>query len=198
MFYSLTGTVVHIDENTAALSCGGVAFLCQCSAWTLRSINSGEDVTLYTHLSVREDALELFGFIDKAERECFRLLIGVTGVGPKAALSILSAMTPQSLAVSIASGDVKSITRAQGVGPKIAQRIVLELKDKLSAELPGSKADDGSALVAAMSVSGENEAVEALVMLGYSRSEASVAVGRLDDGLSTEELIKQALRSLAR
>lgn len=197
MFYSLTGTVVHTDENTAAISCGGAAFACQCSAWTLRSIRLGEGVTLYTHLNVREDALDLFGFIDKAERDCFRLLIGVTGVGPKAALAILSAMTPQSLAVSVASGDIKSITRAQGVGPKLAQRVVLELKDKLSAGLPGGSEDD-SALSAALSVSGENEAVEALVMLGYSRSEASVAVGRLDDGLTTEELIKSALRSLAR
>ncbi|MBQ2812810.1 MAG: Holliday junction branch migration protein RuvA, partial [Clostridia bacterium] len=121
MFYSLTGTVVHTDETSVALSCGGVAFRCYTSFNTLRKIAStGETVTLYTYLAVREDALDLFGFADTDELDCFKILIGVSGVGPKAGLAILSQLTPDKLALAVASGDVKAITAAQGVGPKIA------------------------------------------------------------------------------
>ena len=199
MFYSLTGKIVHTDENGAAIDCGGVAFYCSASMNTLKRVGApGGTATLYTYLNVREDALDLFGFYDRSELECFKLLIGVTGVGPKAALSILSQFEPDRLALCIASGDAKSITRAQGIGPKIAQRVVLELKGKLSAGFAGTvSADIGAAGIASASGNCE-EAVSALEMLGYSRSEASVAVGRLDSALSAEELIKQALKNLAR
>lgn len=200
MFYSLTGTVVFTNENSIALDCSGVAFLMSTTHTTLaQCAGIGEAQTLFTHLNVREDALDLYGFADRQELDCFRALIGVSGVGPKAALAILSALTPDRLAVCIASGDVKSITAAQGVGSKIAQRVVLELKGKLDG-LAGTAAAMGSAAAAQKaftSYTGE-EAVDALVMLGYSRSEASIAVGRLDGSLSTQEMIKQALKQLAK
>ena len=199
MIYSLTGKVVHTDPSGVAVQCGGVAFYCAASLNTLRHIAAvGAEVTLYTYLSVREDAMDLFGFYDLQEQQCFKLLIGVTGVGPKAALAILSALSPEQLALCIASGDVKSITRAQGVGNKLAQRVVLELKDKFKADTSAAFGTDVAA--AGVSSASENceEAVSALEMLGYGRSEASVAVGRLDSSLSAEELIRQALRALSK
>ena len=122
MIYSLTGKVIHTDVSGAAVQCGGVAFYCAASMNTLRHIAVGEETTLFTYLSVREDAMDLFGFYDRQEMQCFKLLIGVTGVGPKAALAILSALTPEQLALCVASGDVKSITRAQGVQQARAAR----------------------------------------------------------------------------
>lgn len=200
MFYSLTGTVVFKDISSVAVDCNGVAFLMSVTQTTLSKLpREGEAATLFTHLNVREDAMDLYGFADKWELDCFRLLTTVSGVGPKAALSILSALTPDRLAVAIASGDVKAITSAQGVGAKIAQRVVLELKGKLGDIAADSAAmgDAAAAGKAAVGYAGE-EAVEALVQFGYSRSEASVAVGRLDPSLSTQELIKQALSRLAK
>ena len=197
MFYSLTGTVVHTDESSVAVSCGGVAFRCYASFNTLRKIGStGETVTLYTYLSVREDALDLFGFADTAELDCFKILISVSGVGPKAALAILSQLTSDKLALAVASGDVKAITAAQGVGPKIAQRIIAELKEKLAPFATGVAAVEIAEVTAAVSTGSGNDAIEALMSWGYSRTQASVAVGKLNPGLSTEELIVQALQIL--
>ncbi|NLA76825.1 MAG: Holliday junction branch migration protein RuvA, partial [Clostridiales bacterium] len=134
MFYSITGNIICSDETGVAVECSGVGFRCMTTFNTLRRLGPvGSKVTLYTYLNVREDALELFGFYELQELDCFKLLISVSGVGPKAALAILSELTPDRLALCIASGDVKSVTRAQGVGPKIAQRVVLELKDKINA-----------------------------------------------------------------
>ena len=198
MFYSLSGEIVHSDANSFALSCGGVAFRCLSTRATLSKIGGrGDFATVYTHLNVREDALDLFGFSDENELDCFKLLIGVSGVGPKAALAILSELSPDKLALCIASGDAKSITRAQGVGAKLAQRVVLELKDKLAANLPGGVAADVEA-AAAIAGGEAEEAVAALVMLGYSRSDAAAAVGRMDANLSAQDYIKQALKVLAR
>lgn len=200
MFYSLTGEVVFMDTTSVAIQCGGVAFNCKATFNTLREIGAvGETVTLYTYLNVREDALDMFGFYDKDELDCFKLLINVTGVGPKAALAILSQLSPDRLAVAVASGDSKSITKAQGIGPKIAQRVVLELKDKLKAYIT----DDASRKVAAaenVAASGGvgEEAVEALQMLGYTKSDASAAVGKLDPTLTVDNMIKQALKLLAK
>lgn len=198
MFYSLTGNVVYTDETSVALSCSGVAFRCYTSFNTLCKIGSiGETVTLYTYLSVREDALDLFGFYDTAELDCFKILIGVSGVGPKAAIAILSRLTPDKLSQAVATGDVKAITAAQGVGPKIAQRIIVELKDKLAPFATGVSSVDFSSVSAVNSSSGGSDAVDALMALGYSRSEASLAVGKLDQSLPVDELIKQALMKLA-
>ena len=197
MFYSLTGSVVFTDESSVAISCSGVAFRCYTSFNTLCKIGStGETVTLYTYLSVREDALDLFGFADTAELDCFKILIGVSGVGPKAALAILSRLTPDKLSQAVASGDVKAITAAQGVGPKIAQRIIVELKDKLAPFASGSSAVSFSD-VSIPNVGSGNDAVDALMSLGYSRSQASLAVGKLDQSLPLDEMIKKALSGLA-
>lgn len=199
MFYSLTGNIIYSDLNSVAVECSGVGFKCFTTMNTLRKIGgNGDKVTLYTHLNVREDALDLFGFADTYELDFFKLLISVSGVGPKAALAILSELNPDKLALCIASGDSKAITKAQGVGPKLAQRVVLELKDKVKGI---AHEDNGcydlTAAEAATSSAAGSEAVSALMVLGYTQSEAATAVGKLDQSLSVEEMIKQALKSLA-
>lgn len=199
MFYSLTGKLVYQDTNSVAVDCNGIAFQCNASLNTLRNIGSdGDTVTLYTYLNIRQDGVDLIGFHNKEELETFKMLISVSGVGPKAALAILSELTPSQLAMAIANSDFKTITRAQGVGPKAAQRVVLELKDKIAKNLTPSDIADGLGTVAAAPVRGGNgpEAVSALVMLGYSQSEASSAVSKIDGSLSVEEIIKQALKGL--
>lgn len=199
MFYSITGKVVAIEESFAAIECSGIAFQCMTTLNTLSKIaKTGETVTLYTYLNVREDAMDLFGFYTQQELACFKQLISVSGVGPKAALAVLSQLSPDKLALCVASGDVKSITQAQGVGPKIAQRIVLELKDKLSKSLSSEdfSAAEAFAVSSAPTNSNLSEAVEALVMLGYSRSEAASAISKLDNKLPAEELIRLALKAL--
>ena len=200
MFYSITGKVVYSDTQSVALETGGVAFKCSTTLNSLKRIGErGNTATLYTHLNVREDALDLFGFYTEQELECFKLLISVSGVGPKAAISILSELSPEKLALSIATGDSKAITKAQGVGPKLAQRVVLELKDKLAKglELPADTPEIQAAGVAAAEGNAA-EAVSALTMLGYTQSEAALAVSKLDGSLPVETLIKQALKQLAR
>ena len=196
MIYSLTGEIVAVEPNGFAIQCGGIAFFCFSTMNTMTKIGmKGASTTVYTYLNVREDAMELYGFATQNELDAYKQLITVSGVGPKAALAILSAMTPDQLALSIASGDVKAITKAQGVGAKIAQRIVLELKNKFSTDLT---AEQSEVVAAVQSAAGSdfNEAVEALIQLGYSRSEAAAAVGKLDKSLPVEELIKLALKSL--
>ncbi len=201
MFYSITGELVYSDTSIAVVSCSGVAFQCNITFNTAKKLGpTGSTVTLYTHLNVKEDALDLYGFYGKDELDAFKMLISVSGVGPKAGLSILSEFEPARLMMCIATGDYKSITKAQGVGPKVAQRVVVELKDKVAKSVNGaSSAEDfeAAAVVAANSgKSNVSEAVSALVMLGYSQSEASIAVGKVDPSLSTEEIVKLALKKL--
>ncbi|MBQ5825669.1 MAG: Holliday junction branch migration protein RuvA [Clostridia bacterium] len=198
MFYSLTGSVIYTDESSVAISCSGVAFRCFTSFNTLCKIGSvGETATLYTYLSVREDALDLFGFADVAELDCFKILIGVSGVGPKAGIAILSRLTPDKLSQAVASGDVKAITAAQGIGPKIAQRIIVELKDKLAPFSSGVSAVELGDVVPNIASNTEKDAVDALISLGFTRSEASLAIGKLDKNLSLDDMIKQALLGLS-
>lgn len=199
MFYSLTGNIIYSDLNSVAVECSGVGFKCFTTMNTLRKIGgNGDKVTLYTHLNVREDALDLFGFADTYELDFFKLLISVSGVGPKAALAILSELDPDKLALCIASGDSKAITKAQGVGTKLAQRVVLELKDKVKGITHEDNGGyDLAAAEAATSSAAGSEAVSALMVLGYTQSEAATAVGKLDQSLSVEEMIKQALKLLA-
>lgn len=200
MFYSLTGKLVHMEPGMVAVECGGVAFKCSTSMHTQKNMpRIGEVTTLFTHLNVREDALDLFGFSSKNELNCFKMLTGISGVGPKVALAILSEMTPEAVAMSAAAGDSKSFTRANGVGPKLAQRIVLELKDKVKkmavsgGDMQLSAGDTG---VVSASKNAE-QAVQALCVLGYTQSEAAEAVAKLDSALSTEDLIRLALKSMA-
>ncbi len=199
MLYSITGTLVYADASSVAVECNGVAFRCAVSLNTLEHMpQRGGTVTLYTYLNVREDALDLFGFYDNSELEMFRMITSVSGVGAKYAMSILSEFDPDRLRIVIASGDAKSITRANGIGNKLAQRIVLELKDKVGG-MNSSAVDDTVAMVGAVSASqNAAEAVEALVSLGYSQSESSLAVGRLDSELPVEELVRLALRAMSK
>lgn len=200
MFYSLTGKIIHTDETSVALLVGGVGFKCFTTRSTLAKINASQNAeeTLFTYLNVREDALDLFGFYTNEELDAFKLLLGVSGVGPKAALAILSELTPDSFAVAVASGDTKAITQANGVGPKLAQRIVLELKDKIASVsfISEESSNISSAVSQASSKSNTQEAIQALTALGYTQTEASVAISKLDGSLSVEDLIKGALKNM--
>lgn len=198
MIYSLRGKLIHKEQGLAVVECAGVGYACRTTYSTLSQINIDSEVFMYTYMSIREDAAELFGFSRKQELACFKQLLSVSGVGPKAALSILSDTSPEQFAVSVASGDYKRFTKTKGVGPKLAQRIVLELKDKIGKEQLGLTGTVQSFEAAASTESGSvGEAVSALVVLGYSTTEAAQAVSKLDSSLSTEELIKQALKSMA-
>ena len=200
MFYSLTGKIIHKDEQSVALLVGGVGFKCFTTRSTLAKINASNnhEETLFTYLNVREDALDLFGFYTNEELDAFKLLLGVSGVGPKAALAILSELTPDSFAVAVASGDTKAITQANGVGPKLAQRIVLELKDKIAnvSFISEESSNISSAVSQVSAKSNSQEAIAALTALGYTQTEASVAISKLDQSLSVEDLIKGALKNM--
>ena len=197
MIYSLTGEIIAVDQNGFAIQTGGVAFFCFSTMNTLQKVGmKGSKATVFTYMNVREDAIELYGFYTSNELDAFKQLITVSGVGPKAALAILSVMTPDQLALNIASGDAKAITKAQGVGTKIAQRIVLELKNKFSTDLTQEQTDIVAAIQSADTSADLSEAIEALIQLGYSRSEAAAAVSKLDKALSVEEMIRLALKSL--
>lgn len=200
MFYSLTGKLVHMEPSVAVIECGGVAFKCLTSMHTQRSLpRIGETATLYTHLNVREDALDLFGFSSKNELNCFKMLTGISGVGPKVALAILSELSPEGVAVAAASGDSKSFTRASGVGPKLGQRIVLELKDKFGKGTAEFSAGSLSASVpAVMGKGNRGEAVAALAALGYSQAEAASALSDCADTMSVEDMIRAGLKKLSR
>ena len=201
MFYYLNGTVAEIAAGLAVIDCGGVGYACATTNYTLSQLKKGERARLYTYLHVREDIFELYGFASQQELNSFKMLIGVSGVGPKAALAILSATTPQNLALSIVTGDEKALTAAPGIGKKIAQRIILELKDKLARESAATGLDfsGGNAGKAASFTSKAGEAAAALSVLGYSAQEAAAALKGLDtDALSLEELIRQALKRMAR
>ena len=197
MIYSLTGEIIAVDQNGFAIQTGGVAFFCFSTMNTLQKVGmKGSKATVFTYMNVREDAIELYGFYTSNELDAFRQLITVSGVGPKAALAILSVMTPDQLALNIASGDAKAITKAQGVGTKIAQRIVLELKNKFSTDLTQEQTDIVAAIQSADTSADLSEAIEALIQLGYSRSEAAAAVSKLDKSLPVEDMIRIALKSL--
>ncbi len=200
MLYSVRGTLVHREPNRAVVECGGVGYLCSITMNTARRLpDIGSEVMLYTMLTVREDAVDLFGFADRDELSCFKMLTSVNGVGPKAALAILSELTPDRVALSAATGDHKAFTRAQGVGPKLAQRIVLELKDKVGMSTTDTGLTASSVPTGSISASrSAEEAVGALTMLGFTASEAAAAVGKLDSSLSVQELIRLALKSLGR
>jgi len=199
MFYSVRGKLIHMDSSTAVVECGGVGYNCQTTMNTLKNLRLGDEVTLYTYLNVREDAMELFGFSAKTELETFKTLIGVSGVGPKAGLAILSELSPEQVAMAIATDDIKTITRAQGVGKKIAQRIVLELKDKLAKSLSSEDTSLPSAAAAANTAMGNiPKAIEALGVLGYAPADVSGILATMDSALPVEQLIAQTLRQMGR
>ncbi len=199
MFYYLSGTVAHIGLNLAVIDCGGVGYACMTTTTTLSTLKKGEKGRLFTHLNVREDGVELFGFAGQDELNLFRLLLGVSGVGPKAALSILSASTPANLALSIITGDEKALTVAPGIGKKIAQRVILELKDKLAKDqafVSTGETYSGTG-VTVIPENKLSEATAALAVLGYSAAESAAALRGIDmENLTLEQIIKQALKAM--
>lgn len=200
MIYSLKGKLTVKDMNFIVVECAGVGYGCRTSYNTVSQLgNIGDETTVYTHMNVRDDNIELFGFASLQELNCFKLLISVSGVGGKAATSILSDVTPESFAFLVASGDSKAFTRTKGIGAKTAQRIVLELKDKISAEsLSGISAKSAvSAPVSDVNTSSVSEAMEALMVLGYSQGEIAPLLRKCDPDLSTQELIRETLRLIA-
>lgn len=200
MIYSIRGKLIHKSDGLAVVECAGVGYACKTSYNTLSQIETDKEVLLYTHLAVREDDISLYGFARKQELKCFEELISVSGVGGKAALSILSSVTPEKFALLVASGDYKAFTKIKGIGTKGAQKIILELKDKIQKEV-GSVGDSEISDSGNVTMSGNtniSEAVSALCVLGYSQSESFEAVSKLDGSLSAEELIKQALKSMAK
>lgn len=202
MIYSLRGKIIAKELGFAAIECAGIGYGCRISYNTAAQLGEvGSEAFLYTHLYIREDVVELFGFADRQELNCFRMLISVSGVGPKAATSILSDVTPERFAFLVASGDSKAFTRTKGIGAKTAQRIVLELKDKISAEsLSGSVSEDAARIanISRGAVSDSvTEAIEALLVLGYSQGEVAPIIAKLDQSLSTQELIKETLRIIS-
>lgn len=199
MLYSVRGKLIHTTSSSAVVECGGVGYNCQTTLNTLKTLKLNSEVMLYTYLNVREDAVELFGFATKTELDTFKTLITVSGVGPKAGISICSVMSPEQIAMAIATDDVKSITMAPGIGKKTAQRIVLELKDKLA---KAATADNGLSAVTAVAdnaVTGNiPKAVEALSVLGYSASDVSPVLATMDSSLPVEQLISLTLKQMGR
>lgn len=201
MFYHISGELVLVESNTAVIDCNGVGYSLTVSLNTQSYLkNPGQKVKLYTHFSVREDGVELFGFYDLEERDIFKLLITVSGVGPKAAINIMSALTPQSFVSAVMNGDTKLISKAQNVGAKTAARIVLELKDKLAKTVTASDSEDG---ISALNIPNASEKIaeaqNALIVLGYKQSEAVAALRGIDVGkMELEDIIREALKRLMR
>ena len=197
MIYSVRGKLTHIENNLAVVECAGVGYAVRTSAVTISRLpEMGEETTLYTYLHISENSIDLFGFADQGELNCFKMLLGVTRVGPRAALSVLSSVPAEQFALAVASGDAKTLSRAPGLGMKTAQRIILELKDKISKEQAAAGISMPEIPLMSSS-SNASEAINALVVLGYTQSEATGVITKLDPELSVEDMIKQGLQKLA-
>ena len=197
MFYSLKGILTHVEPSFFVVECGGVGYKCYTTLTTQRSLpKMGQEIKVYTYVHVREDAMDIYGFATVMELNCYKMLTGVSGAGPKVGLAILSELTPEQVATSIATNDSKALTRAAGVGPKLAQRIVLELTDKVKKmDIDDSVVIPKQGVVSASSNAGE--AVNALTVLGYSPTDAAAVVAKFDSALPVEELIRLSLKAMA-
>lgn len=199
MIYYVSGSVSILEPGLAVIDCGGVGYGCRISAYTSAQLKLNTTARLFVTESIREDAHDLYGFSSKEEQRCFELLTAINGVGPKAALSILSATTPQQLAMAVVMGDEKALTAAQGVGKKIAQRIILELKDKLAKEQGSFDAGSGAVAVLPVQNNKAGEAAAALAVLGYGSQEISAALKGIDmEALPLEEIIRQSLKKMVK
>jgi len=199
MIYSVRGKLIVKELNLAVIECGGVGYACRTTYTTISKLGeTGSEATLYTYLYVREDMVELFGFSSQQELNCFKMLISVSGVGPKAALAILSDVTPEKFAMLVASSDSKLFTKTKGIGAKTAQRIVLELKDKIAKDAAaGVSTAEIAAVSSADGYTSISEAMEALIVLGYTQGEVMPILAKLDESLPAQDLIKEALRAMA-
>ena len=200
MFYYLDGTVAEILPQMAVIDCGGVGYACKTTNYTLSELKKGQRSKLYIYLNVGDGIFDLYGFSSQNELNSFKLLIGVSGVGPKAALAILSTGTPEALAMAIATEDEKMLTAAPGIGKKIAQRIILELKDKISKESNDTWDLSGMKTPMSPAISDKAaEAAQALAVLGYSSQEIQMALKGVDvEGLPLEEIIRQSLKKMVK
>ena len=200
MLYYVSGTVAVLEPGLAVIDCGGVGYGCRVTAYTAGQLKLNQNARLYITESIREDAFDLFGFISREEQRCFELLTSVNGVGPKAALAILSSGGPQNFTLAVMTGDEKMLTAAQGVGKKLAQRIILELKDKLAKEQASFGPDTGGSVpLTVLPNDKAKEAGAALAVLGYSGSEVAAALKGIDiDTLPLEEIIRQALKRMVK
>ena len=197
MFYYIEGELAHIEANFAVLDCSGVAFGIHVTNNTIARIRLGEKTKLYIYSYIREGIFDLYGFGEPSEKRSFEMLISVSGVGPKAALSILSSGTPEALAMAIITGDEKVLTIAPGIGRKIAQRIILELRDKVAKEMQGLEYPDLGIAVGSAATGKRSDASAALAVLGYGNAEIIHALKDVDcDALTLEEIIKLALRAM--
>lgn len=197
MIYSLKGIFLKAESNFLVIECAGVGYKCLTSFYTQSKLKDkiGDEIIVYTYLNVRQDAVDLFGFVDEQELECFKSLTSVSGIGPKAALAILSQYSADQVVSMVISGDSKSLTAAPGIGAKTAQRIVLELKDKLSKIIDSERYSNHDGGFVASS-SNHSEAIKALSALGYSAQDVTPVVSSLDPSTSVEELITLALKSM--
>ncbi|MCD7800851.1 MAG: Holliday junction branch migration protein RuvA [Ruminococcus sp.] len=197
MIYSLKGILIYKEQSIAVIECGGVGYSCKITQNTFLQLkNINEEQFLYTYMSVREDSIELFGFATQEELSCFKLLISVNGVGAKAGISILSELTPERLVLAVSSGDSKAISKSKGVGTKIAQRIVLELKDKIAKEDIAITGESFSSGDMPTNTSNFEDALQGLMALGYSQSEILPIVKRLNGDLSTSDIIREVLKHM--
>lgn len=196
MLYYVSGNVAVLEPGLAVIDCGGVGYGCRITAYTAGQLKLNTNARLYITESIREDAFDLYGFISREEQRCFELLTGVNGVGPKAAMSILSSGGPQNFTLAVMTGDEKLLTAAQGVGKKIAQRIILELKDKLGGSAMELDFSAGTAAAAPQPSNGAAMAQAALQELGYSAAEINAALKGVDPKASTEDMIRYALRAM--
>ena len=200
MIYCLTGKIVKKSLNAVVLSCGGVGYYTQCPASVAGALPGvGQETTLYTVMSVTENDVSLYGFATEEQQACFEMLTAVSGVGPKVGLAILSVLCPDRVVLAISAGDHKAFTAASGVGAKLGQRIVLELKDKVGKGLAtGLGLADASGTAAPAATGGVAQAIAALTGLGYTGSEAAQAIARLDPSLPVQELIRLALQGIGK
>ena len=197
MLYYVSGTVAVLEPGLAVIDCGGVGYGCRVTAYTAGQLKLNQNARLYITESIREDAFDLYGFISREEQRCFELLTSVSGVGPKAAIAILSSGGPQNFTLAVMTGDEKMLTAAQGVGKKLAQRIILELKEKIGGSSMELAFSAGAAPAAPAQTGGAAAmARAALQELGYSPAEISAALKGVDPNASTEEMVRFALRAM--
>ena len=199
MFYHLEGTVAEFGQNLVVLDCNGIGFALNATVNTISQLRAGERAKLYVAEAIGENNFDLFGFADKSEKRSFEMLVSVSGIGPKAALSILSYNTPAGLALSIMNDDVKALTVAPGIGKKIAKRVILELKDKISKELGPSETGFSPAVIVPASDGQVGDAMAALTVLGYSSAEVVPVLKTLDtSSMTAEQIIKAVLKQMVR
>lgn len=197
MIYSVNGEVTHLEQNIIVVECGGIGFECRSTASAVSRASIGEKIKLYTYMNVREDAMELYGFVDESELNCFKMLICVSGVGCKVAVDILSSLSPQEFALAVVNEDAKTITRVKGIGNKMAQRIILELKDRLKKNNSFETSDIPRINLGSAAGNAFSEALTALMVLGFTNAQAQKALDGLSAELTVQELVKEGLKRLS-